>query len=85
MMSVFSNSKLKVDSEALKILPGEIKELYPVVVKGDENYLPRAASVLVSGNENQHVEMRARITLELIRNRFIHRFQLSSKRIQLER
>lgn len=62
------NSKLKVDSEALKILPGEIKELYPVVVKGDGNCLPRAASVLVSGNENQHVEMRTGITLELIRN-----------------
>ena len=40
----------------------------PIKVAGDGNCLYRAISILMCGNENQHLELRLRCVLELAQN-----------------
>ena len=61
------------DKNSLTLLPTDIpvepkQELFPEVIVGDGNCLPRSASVLVYGTENKHSEMRQKIVLELVKN-----------------
>ena len=55
------------DMQASQLLPVVIdKSLIPVCVYGDGNCLPRALSVLAYGHEDAYIEMRARITVEMV-------------------
>ena len=59
---------LRPDLHALSLVPDDIISschLTPVQVTGDGDCLPRSGSVLVFGDENHPMEMRARIAIEL--------------------
>ena len=66
----FLTHKRTIDESALGLIPEDRRALglYPCNVYGDGNCLPRCASLLVYGHENNHLEMRARIIDELVRH-----------------
>ncbi|XP_070209732.1 uncharacterized protein [Littorina saxatilis] len=58
---------LTVDNPSLDLYPSDgPAHLTPMAIYGDGNCLPRCGSVLAWGTEDRHLEMRARIALELI-------------------
>ena len=61
---------LYVDADVMKLIPNEMPDYdgLPIFVTGDGNCLPRSASVIAYGNEEQHEEFRVRILTELITN-----------------
>lgn len=67
----FVTHKRVVDNSALKLLPDEVQSLglLPTSIYGDGNCLPRCASLLVYGDEERHLDIRARIILELVVNK----------------
>jgi len=66
----FLTHKRTVDQSALSLIPEDqtTQGLYPCNVYGDGNCLPRCASLLVYGHEENHLEMRTRIIDELVRH-----------------
>ncbi|XP_052061252.1 uncharacterized protein LOC127701423 isoform X1 [Mytilus californianus] len=62
-----SGSGLHIDKLGMELLPDDVKEegYFPASVLGDGNCLPRSASVIMYGTENNHTELRVRIALEL--------------------
>ena len=62
-----SGSGLHIDKFGMELLPDDVKKegYFPASVLGDGNCLPRSASVIMYGTENNHTELRARIALEL--------------------
>lgn len=70
----FVSHKRVIDESALGLMPEEQKDscLFPSIVYGDGNCLPRCASLFVYGHEENHYEMRARIIEELVRNEEIY-------------
>lgn len=66
----FLTHKRTIDESAIGLIPEDqtASGLYPCNVYGDGNCLPRCASLLVYGHENNHLEMRARIIDEFVRN-----------------
>lgn len=72
-----------IDNNALGLVPDDLciesQALYPAIVYGDGNCLPRAASVLCYGTEERHLEMRARIIKELVENedKYLSDFHMS--------
>ena len=60
-------TSLTVDSLSLELYPSDgPAHLTPMAIYGDGNCLPRCGSFLAWGTEDRHLEMRARIALELI-------------------
>ena len=60
--------KASCDAHALSLMPDDIplrRDVYPVVVVGDGNCLPRVGSILAFGSEERHAEIRKRIAIEL--------------------
>ena len=60
--------KASCDAQALSLMPDDIplrRDVYPVVVVGDGNCLPRVGSILAFGSEERHAEIRKRIAIEL--------------------
>lgn len=55
-----------VDKIALDIMPDNMPGYVPVVITADGNCLPRCASVVAYLTEENHVEMRLRIAVEMI-------------------
>ena len=59
-----------IDSSALALMPNDIpvitRAVFPILVKGDGNCLPRVGSLLAYGSENHHLDIRLRIATELI-------------------
>ena len=66
------------DKSASKLFPQDTPKLVPIAVGGDGNCLPRSASLLAFGNQNQHEELRARIVVELAAH---EEFYLESKNL----
>lgn len=72
-----------IDNNAPGLVPDDLciesQALYPAIVYGDGNCLPRAASVLCYGTEERHLEMRARIIKELVENedKYLSDFHMS--------
>ena len=66
----FLTHKRIIDESALGLIPDDLQTrgLYPSIVYGDGNCLPRCASLLVYGHEDNHFEMRGRIVDELVRH-----------------
>ena len=65
----YSEEAYTIDYEARNIYPLDApSNLIPVRVIGDGNCLFRSFSVLIFGNETNHIEMRARASVELICN-----------------
>ncbi|XP_045207653.2 uncharacterized protein LOC123559695 [Mercenaria mercenaria] len=69
----FCNTGCVVDNDSLPLVPGDIplkpnSQLFPCAIYGDGNCLPRSASVLVYGSEENFKEMRKRMVIELTRN-----------------
>ena len=65
----FAERLQEKDMQASQLLPADIdKSLIPVCVYGDGNCLPRALSMLTYGHEDAYIEMRARITVEMVTN-----------------
>lgn len=69
----FCNTGKVIDNSSLNLVPNDIplkptSQLYPATIYGDGNCLPRAGSVLAYGHENNHLELRKRITIELTKN-----------------
>ena len=63
----------EIDSVALSLYPTDAPQnLIPVKVTGDGNCFFRTMSLLLFGNENFHVELRIRATLELVSNFHIY-------------
>ena len=67
------NSDKPIDANSLDLVPDDIplkptSELVPVVIFGDGNCLPRTASFLAFGHEDNHIELRKRIVTELTQN-----------------
>ncbi|XP_070176029.1 uncharacterized protein [Littorina saxatilis] len=61
-----SAQQFKTDKTATLLYPSDgPKEFTPIKVYGDGNCLPRSASVLAFGHEDNHVEMRVRIAVEM--------------------
>lgn len=56
---------LRVDAAAQDLYPSDGPYLTPISIYGDGNCLPRCGSLLAYGTEERHLEMRARIVLEL--------------------
>jgi hypothetical protein len=56
-----------VDPSALSLVPHGTN-LIPTAIQGDGNCLPRCGSLALFGNEDQHAEVRVRITLEMATN-----------------
>lgn len=69
----FQNTKKQIDIGSRDLVPDDIPlsrdTLYPAVIYGDGNCLPRSASLIAYGTENQHCEMRRRIVREMIMNK----------------
>jgi hypothetical protein len=65
-------SRLMVDKVAHAFKPNDMPDdnirRLPVNIIGDGNCLPRSGSFLVAGNEDLHVEIRARIVVELAKH-----------------
>ena len=69
----FCNTGCVVDNDSLPLVPEDIplkpdSRLFPCTIYGDGNCLPRSASVLVYGSEENHKQMRKRMVIELTRN-----------------
>ena len=69
----FCNTGCTVDNDSLPIVPEDIplkpnSQLYPCTIYGDGNCLPRSASLLAYGSEDNFKEMRRRMVIELTRN-----------------
>ena len=67
-ISLFS-MKARIDSYAQKLLPEDIPSnisLFPTIIYGDGNCLPRCGSFFAFGTEDCHIEVRVRIAIELI-------------------
>ena len=64
----------EVDEMSMDVAPsdlaGNIK--YPIKIIGDGNCLPRCGSMLAFGNEDHHLEIRARIVVELALNETVY-------------
>lgn len=56
------------DTESLALYPEDSPPLLPIKIYGDGNCLPRSGSVLAFGTEQNHTELRARMTCELALN-----------------
>ena len=72
-LSFVSTNKC-VHKESIDLVPENLTldskiQLYSAEIYGDGNCLPRCGSFLAYGNENQHLEMRKRIVLEMITNK----------------
>ncbi|XP_076440671.1 uncharacterized protein LOC143280062 isoform X1 [Babylonia areolata] len=64
----FSSQKLKhylADQESEELLPDDAPGLMPIQIYGDGNCLPRCASLLATGVQEHHFQMRLRIAVEL--------------------
>ena len=63
--------KKQVDCTALHQLPLDVPDtdMYPVLIEADGNCLSRAGSVLAYGTEENHMDVRLRIAIELIQHR----------------
>ncbi|WAR13822.1 LOW QUALITY PROTEIN: VRTN-like protein [Mya arenaria] len=66
----FVTHKRVVDNSAVKLLTDEVEcmGLLPTNIYGDGNCLPRCGSVLIYGDEEKHLDIRARIIMELVVN-----------------
>ncbi|KAK7109352.1 uncharacterized protein [Littorina saxatilis] len=65
-----TSGRYKTDSMSLDLYPDDGPQgLTPVSVYGDGNCLPRCGSVLAYGTEGHHLEIRARIAIELAINK----------------
>ena len=58
----------QVDEDALTWFPKDSQPLTPLKIYGDGNCLPRCASMMAFGDQDNHVEMRTRIVMELALN-----------------
>ncbi|KAK6174428.1 hypothetical protein SNE40_017706 [Patella caerulea] len=59
-----------IDKLALELIPDDFSEnRFPVLIIGDGNCLPRCSSKFIFGNEENHVEMRSRIVIEMVLNK----------------
>ena len=61
------------DRSSLPLVPDDIplkpnSDLYPCLTYGDGNCLPRTAGILAYGHEENHLEIRTRIVIELTKN-----------------
>lgn len=66
----FVSHKRTIDDNALPLFTENMKDrgLFPSTVYGDDNCLPRCASLFSYGTEDNHLEMTARIVCELVRH-----------------
>ncbi|KAK7110403.1 hypothetical protein V1264_014286 [Littorina saxatilis] len=72
MMQQLDTSDFQIDEPSLALFPADVpstSSLSPIAIYGDGNCLPRCGSVLAWGTQERHLEMRARIALELIINK----------------
>ena len=65
--------KKSIDAMSMELMPSVIphteENLFPIVIGADGNCLPRCGSVIIYGKETNHREVRARMTVELVRNK----------------
>ncbi|KAK6196383.1 hypothetical protein SNE40_001618 [Patella caerulea] len=69
-ISLLSTRK-KIDQNSLTLVPDDLEEygeLYPAIINGDGNCLPRCVSLLAYGTESKFKEIRQRIVVELVIN-----------------
>ena len=65
---IFDGTDAHIDKNAEKLMPDDvaaIKDHVPIKVSADGDCLPHSASFWAFGNEENHVELRARIVIEL--------------------
>lgn len=63
----------QIDKMSLQFRPDTLTALYPVWTKADGNCLPRAAGILVFGDQDQYrVEIRCRIISELVAHKSLY-------------
>lgn len=62
----------KKDRSAMLLYPSDAPRFTPIHVYGDGNCLPRCASILAFGDEDQFTEMRVRIAIEMALHRDIY-------------
>ena len=70
-LSQFTIAAIKgtVDRVALDLRPQDCpSDLFPVLINGDGNCLPRSLSTLAYGKESHHIEMRCRLLFEMVQN-----------------
>ncbi|XP_070200577.1 uncharacterized protein [Littorina saxatilis] len=68
LITALTIDKLVKDKTATLLYPSDCPQLTPTKIYGDGNCLPRCASVLAFGHEENHLEMRVRIITEIANN-----------------
>jgi hypothetical protein len=63
--------KRTIDKLSLSLVPGEndLQDLFPCLIYGDGNCLPRCGSLFAYGTEEKHIEIRKRIVLHLVQHK----------------
>ena len=75
----YQPSVVKLDTSSLDLYPDDVEPKIPVGIYGDGNCLPRCASSLAFGNEDEFVEMRVWIVIEMVQHaRLYGALQLTS-------
>lgn len=66
--------KRTVDKASMSLVPNDdgLENLFPCLIYGDGNCLPRCGSLFAYGTENKHLDIRARIVLHLVK--YIRKF-----------
>lgn len=61
--------KRTVDKASMSLVPNDdgLENLFPCLIYGDGNCLPRCGSLFAYGTENKHLDIRARIVLHLVK------------------
>lgn len=66
--------KRTVDKASMSLVPNDdgLENLFPCLIYGDGNCLPRCGSLFAYGTENKHLDIRARIVLHLVKYKEIY-------------
>jgi hypothetical protein len=66
--------KRTIDKLSLSLVPddNDLQDLFPGLIYGDGNCLPRCGSLFAYGTEENHIEIRKRIVLHLVQHKEVY-------------